>query len=222
MLHGTLGAREQLYPLRDRLEAQRDVHVFNFSGHGGKPFAERFGTMQFVDETLAYLDAHDLEQVDIFGYSMGGYVALCLARLRPDRVRRIFTLGTKFHWTPETATAEVKRLDPAVIEAKVPHFARLLAERHAPNDWKELLAATTEMMLDLGDRNLLPPPVLGTIPHPVVIARGGLDEMVTYDESLRAANALHQGQLVILPDTPHPIEKVEVDLLERELRGLIG
>ena len=222
LLHGALGAQEQLFPLRELLQPDYTVHTLNFSGHGGRPFGSQFGTMAFVNEVLAYLDEHDLSQVDIFGYSMGGYVALCLARLYPDRVRRIFTLATKFDWTAETAKREVTMLDPAVIEQKVPHFAQTLQKRHAPNDWKELLACTAEMMLDLGDRNLLPPAILATIPHPVIIARGKDDRMVTYEESLHTAQALPAGRLLPIPDTPHPIEKVDMDTLAEFLRVFLS
>ncbi len=40
-----------------------------------------------------FLDAMDLEQVDIVGNSMGGIVATRLAIEQPDRVRRMVTLG---------------------------------------------------------------------------------------------------------------------------------
>ena len=71
-----------------------------------------------------------IQTIDIFGYSMGGYVALWLARFYPDRVGKIFTLGTKLKWNDEEAEKEIKMLNPEKVELKVPAFAQQLAERH--------------------------------------------------------------------------------------------
>ena len=40
LLHGALGSKEQLQPLATTLQNTFHVHSFNFSGHGGRPFAE--------------------------------------------------------------------------------------------------------------------------------------------------------------------------------------
>ena len=55
----------------------------------------------------------------VFGYSMSGYVALALEAERPGTFSGIVTLGTKFAWTPDVATTESARLDPAAISKKL-------------------------------------------------------------------------------------------------------
>ena len=47
-----------------------------------------------------------ITRADIFGYSMGGYVALHAARRHPERIGSIMTLGTKFAWDTPTAEKE--------------------------------------------------------------------------------------------------------------------
>ena len=221
LLHGALGTSITMEPLGERLNDEFEVFTFDFSGHGGAPFATAFGIESFTLEVLDFLDESGLETVDIFGYSMGGYVALNLARQRPERVGKIITLATKFDWTPESAERESKMLNSEKIEAKIPVFADLLRERHAPNDWKVLLQKTAEMMLELGQRPTLTPEILSQIQHPSLICLGDGDQMVSLVETTQATEALPNGQLRVLAQTPHPLEKVNLDALAVVIRAFL-
>jgi pimeloyl-ACP methyl ester carboxylesterase len=221
LLHGALGAASQFGALKTALENDHSVSVLNFSGHGGKPFAPGFSIETFAQELLAFFDQNNIEKADVFGYSMGGYVALQLARTAQERIGKIITLATKFDWTPEIAAREVKMLDPEKIEEKVPAFAEMLALRHAPNDWKEVLRKTAGLMLALGGRNLLDVNVLSKIPHPALICLGDSDQMISMEETRRAAEALPNGKLLIFDQTPHPFEKVDVEKLAAAIRDFL-
>ncbi len=208
-------------PLGERLYGGNGIHVLNFSGHGGASFAEGFGIEQFTAEVLDFLDKNGLETVDIFGYSMGGYVALNLARLYPARVGKIVTLATKFDWTPEGAERESKMLDPEKIEAKIPAFANQLRERHAPNDWKVLLKKTAEMMLELGQHPPLTTAVLKEIKHAVLVCLGDNDQMVSLAETQRTAESLPNAKMKVLEQTPHPFEKVDMGALATAISSFL-
>jgi pimeloyl-ACP methyl ester carboxylesterase len=210
LLHGALGSEAQMAPLAEALKNDFEVHSLNFSGHGGAAFADGFGIQQFTAEVLGFLAENQWASADIFGYSMGGYVALNLASQQPERVGRVVTLATKFDWTPEGALRETKMLDPEKIEAKVPVFAAQLHERHAPNDWKELLRKTADMMLELGQHPPLSPDVLSKISSPCLICLGDSDQMVGLEETQQAAALLPNGSLQVLEHTPHPFEKVDM------------
>jgi pimeloyl-ACP methyl ester carboxylesterase len=222
LLHGALGAASVMEPLANRLNGEGFApQTLNFSGHGGVPFTEGFGIDQFTTEVQAFLDEKGIEETDIFGYSMGGYVALNLARQHPGRVGRIVTLATKFDWTLEGAEREAKMLDPEKIESKVPAFAQQLATRHAPNDWKQLLRKTAEMMHDLGQAPTLTPAVLSQIQHRVLICLGDNDQMVSLAETTQAAEVLTNGQLHVLEQTSHPFEKVNLDTLHYVIQSFL-
>lgn len=218
LLHGAIGAQDQFHSIVGPLSDGFDVHVLNFSGHGGAPFENGFGIAQFASDVLAYLNLKSINRTDIFGYSMGGYVALYLARHYPERIGRIFTLATKFEWTPEVAARETKMLDPALIAQKIPAFASVLEKRHAPQDWKQLLERTANMMVGLGQTNALSSSDYAQIIHPVRLALGDRDTMVTIGETLDVFRQLPDASLSIWPDTPHPIEKVNPERLTREIK----
>ena len=65
----------------------------NFSGHGGRPIPkEHFSIEMFAGDVIKFMDSAGIDSINIFGYSMGGYTAVYLARHHPERVKKIFRL----------------------------------------------------------------------------------------------------------------------------------
>lgn len=220
ILHGALGTADLMKPLKEALQEDFKVHTLSFSGHGDEPFSESgFGIAVFAEEVAAYMQAHDLQNIPVFGYSMGGYVALYLESIQVGTFSNIATLGTKFDWNPESARHESSRLVPAIISEKVPKFAALLASRHL--DWEGLVESTATMMRSLGDTPLLTNENLANIQCPTTIMLGDADNMVSHTESENAAKHLALGQLKLLESCPHPIEKVNTEMLANELKSQI-
>jgi len=131
LLHGALGTKQQFDELVPRLKKHADVYRISFEGHGSAgPVSSPFRIEYFVENVLGFMDEHKLQQVNIFGYSMGGYVALALAKEYPQQVNKIATLGTILQWDQAVARKECRYLDPEKMEQKVPKFVSLLDERH--------------------------------------------------------------------------------------------
>jgi pimeloyl-ACP methyl ester carboxylesterase len=170
------------------------------------------------DTLAAALDQWGADRAVLFGYSMGGYAALLLAHTQPARVAAVVTLGTKLDWTPATAARESGRLDPAVLQAKVPAFARTLAERHVgAGGWEAVLARTAALLTTLGAGAPLTPAALTEISCPVRILVGDRDATLPVAECVDAVRALPRGELGVLPGTPHPLEQVDAGRLAREV-----
>ncbi len=213
LLHGAIGAEDQLLPLKNMLAKSFEVFTFNFSGHGGKPFAEDFSIPQFALEVKQWLEENRIKKITVFGYSMGGFVAMYLANEYPQLIDSVVTLATKFHWDEATAGRESEMLKPAKIIEKVPKFAQQLEKRHAPNDWKLLMEKTAEMLQDMGLNNPLKFSDYQHISCPVLVMLGDQDKTVTLVETVTVFNQLQKGQLAVLPSTPHPIEKADTKLV---------
>ena len=223
LLHGAIGAKSQLESLADELSNEFNIHLINFSGHGGKPMTEaKFSIALFADDVLDYMEKNRIERADIFGYSMGGYVAVYIAKYHPEKVNHIITLATKFHWDEVTAAKEAKMLNADAIQQKVPVFAQQLSERHFPTDWKKLLARTTELLIALGNNNTLQPGDYLTVPAPCLLLLGDRDKMVSLDETLTVYKQLPNAQLGILPGTPHQIELVNLRFLVLFIREFLN
>ena len=222
LLHGALGSKVYFQPLLPQLNSEFNVYTFNFEGHGGVSSNKDFSIDLFVENTRDFLMTNELKQIDIFGYSMGGYVALKLANKHPELVHQIITLGTKFEWTVESAAQEVKMLNPDKIELKVPGFAAQLKERHVPIDWKENMLKTAQMMTRMGNGAIMSPAEFQEIKQHVSIGIGTNDKMVSIAESEHIANLLPNGTLNCLTGLPHPIDQIEseiiVEYIENELK----
>ena len=222
LLHGALGSEVQFKSLQKLLANDFNVHTLNFEGHGGRFSEDEFCMERFAENVVEKLQILGILNTHIFGYSMGGYVALTLAKKYPELVAKIVTLGTKFDWTLETAQQEVKMLNPEKIEEKVPAFAKRLHELHQPNDWKEVMQKTAEMMLALASGKKLTNADLHQIQHKSLIGIGSLDNMVTLEESENAATQLPNATLKIIENVKHPIEKVDVTILATVIRDFIA
>lgn len=216
LLHGALGSEKQLFPLKQLLSETFDVYTLNFTGHGGKAFGEEFGIERFSEDLVQLLDRKNLNNVNIFGYSMGGYVALNTA-ITDSRIAKVFTLGTKFGWSPETATQAVKMFDPEKIEEKVPVFAETLKLTHSPQDWKEVMTHTVKMMLSLGKSPVLNTSNLKELKIPITIGLGSEDNMVSEHESREVVGALPRSVFKLYEGFKHPIEQVNTALLAQDI-----
>lgn len=222
LLHGALGSREQFELLSNKLRKFYEIHVLNFSGHGGGDLEGLdYSIDLFVRDVEEYLAGQNINAIHMFGYSMGGYVALRFAQKHPERALSVTTLGTKFDWTPETAAREQQLLDPGMMLSKVPEFAAMVAKRHAPADWKQVVLKTSSMMGKLGHGSALTKEDLSQIKPHVVLGIGDQDNMVTIQETKWADSALPNSEVMVLPGVAHPIERLTIDsirsLLKRSL-----
>ena len=212
-LHGAIGAGDQMRLLANELSFGNVVYTPDFYGHGNRPAeGKSFSIPHFAEDILLYMRQNNIDKISIVGYSMGGYVALYLAKHHPEKIDKIVTLATKFNWDNEIAAKEVKMLDPDKIAQKLPHFAQSLSNRHTANDWKLVLAKTAEMMVMMGNKNPLTLSDYESIANKVLITIGDRDKMVRLDETLEVYKNLINAQLCVLPDTGHPIEQLDVKL----------
>lgn len=223
LLHGAIGAKDQFAALKELLSTEFEVHTMNFTGHGeGKIPDVPFTMDMFAKDILAYLDKNDISEINIFGYSMGGYAALYAALNNPGRIIRIVTLATKFEWTPEIADREVKMLDAEKMKVKVPKFAAELAKRHGESNWETVLGKTIELMRGLGNNNVLGSEKLKKINNEVLVGIGDSDKMVSLEETIAAFRTLPNANLLVLPATPHPIEQVDNERLAEVIKRYVN
>jgi len=214
LLHGAIGAASQLQPLADKLKTDFSIHTLDFSGHGGRSVTdEPFSIALFAGDVLRFMKEQQIDKISVFGYSMGGYVGMYLARYHPEKISKVITLATKYHWDETIAAKEIQMLHPEKIEQKIPAFAETLKDRHNPSAWKEVLKKTAEMITALGNDNTLKEGDYASVSTPALLLLGDRDKMVSLEETVAVYKTLPNARLGVLPNTPHPIEQVDVNLL---------
>jgi pimeloyl-ACP methyl ester carboxylesterase len=97
LLHGGLGSISMFAPVMSQYTESRQVIAVDLHGHGRTQLAGRQidpvdigGDLGIVLGELGY------EEVDVMGYSFGGYAALHLAAQHPGKVRRLAIVSSNF------------------------------------------------------------------------------------------------------------------------------
>lgn len=80
--------------MTDGLAAGREVILFNGRGIASSTGQPRTRIELMADDAAAVIRALNLRQVDVLGFSLGGFVAQDLTRRHPQPVRKLMLLGT--------------------------------------------------------------------------------------------------------------------------------
>jgi pimeloyl-ACP methyl ester carboxylesterase len=218
LLHGAYSNFEtdfgKLLPL---LTASRQVIGVEQQGHGHTADIDRpLSYEQMADDTAALLRFLALDQVDVFGYSLGGGVGLQLAVRHPELVRKLIAAGgTSF--SPEGFYPEVLAgLNGMTAEAMTqalagtPWHEAYMRIAPDPDAW----GALVEKKMDLDRRwQGWTPETIQSIAAPVLLIIGDSDivrpeHTVEFFRLLGGGvpgdlTGLPKSQLAVLPGTTH-------------------
>ncbi len=86
-----------------------DLIVCELPNHGATGMPPEVSLASFAAEYAALIDHATTGPLAVFGESLGGLVALALARSRPERVRSVVLLDTPFHLTRPALAAWITR-----------------------------------------------------------------------------------------------------------------
>lgn len=148
---------------------------FDYSGHGQSSGAFLDGCIgDWVADARAVLDALTEGPQVLVGSSMGGWIALLLARARPDRVAGLVTIAAAPDFTDDMWAG----MDTAAR-------ARLVAEGSValPSDYGAPLPVTRRMIEDGRAHRVFDAPL--TLPVPVRFLQGTADVEVPVATALR-------------------------------------
>jgi len=105
LLHGFTGSSSSWADLMPRFSKQFSVNAVDILGHGrsaSPPDFERYTMPHVAADLIALLDAWQIEQTALLGYSMGGRLALYLACHYPNRFSHLILESS----SPGLASAE--------------------------------------------------------------------------------------------------------------------
>jgi len=176
-----------------RLLAGRTVISFDAPGLGGSPTPARpLSIGELSTLTLAVLDAAQVAEADILGYSHGGAVAQELAHRSPERVRGLILAATScgVGATPGSRQDILGSLGRS-LEGQpwpLPDPLGLLWQSLAVSNWSSI-------------------PFLGSIKAPTLVVCGSRDRVVPPANSRVLARRIPDASLVLLPGTGHDLQR---------------
>jgi pimeloyl-ACP methyl ester carboxylesterase len=207
----------------DGVAAHHHVIAFDNRGVGSTGSKVPSDLEQMGSDAIAFIEALGLDQVDLFGFSLGGAVAQMVALERPDLVRRMILTGTgprggggiwkmPFIVGGAYTKAFLLRKDPRHFlffprsaegkRAANEYFARL-GERTGDLDRPISGQARRAQLRAITAGGLHAPDDLSAIKVPVLVANGDKDLMVSSAHSAGMARRLTDARLVIYPDSGH-------------------
>src|SRR5215475_13739107 len=108
LLHGAFGFAEGWGTFLPTLTKTHQVIAIELQGHGHTNDIDRPLTFeQMADDTAALLKQLKIKDADLFGYSMGGTVAMGVAIRHPELVRRLAFYGSCAGTAKETYDPEI-------------------------------------------------------------------------------------------------------------------
>ena len=78
----------------DGLAQGRPVILFNNAGIASSSGQPANNIAEMATHVIAFIDALKLEEIDLLGFSMGGFIAQQVTLDRPDLIRRLILAGT--------------------------------------------------------------------------------------------------------------------------------
>lgn len=215
LLHGELGIKEDLNPIKELLEESLDVHTLTFSGHGNMPAADEFRIEQFARELDNYIKEKDLKSHFVFGIGMGGYVALFhKSQFENTSIKKIYTYGTRFNWSENTIAKELPLLNPDLVQEKFPQLKNLLKRKHG-DKWRWVLQSMAHLIQNLEKLDELTAEDLTEINVPVTLMLGDQDRVVSSEETQMARNHLKLADIQIIAHSKNEIERANLKEISR-------
>ncbi|MGW6442555.1 alpha/beta fold hydrolase [Lentzea sp. NPDC055074] len=139
LLHSFLMDATMWSPQVEALGGRYRLVAIDERGHGGTPATEPFDHWDVARDVLAVLDALDVRRTAVIGTSQGGFVALRMALLAPERVTALVLLGTSAETEDEQISAAYQQLAEVWIaqgpETVIEAVAKICLGDYDPSDW---------------------------------------------------------------------------------------
>lgn len=210
-------------PLVEGLALLRPVYALNYRGVGGSGGEAPLTVAATATDIIAVIRALGLKQVDLLGFSLGGFVVQEILRQAPDLARKVLLTGTG-----PAGGSGIERVGPVswpliakgILTFKDPKyylfftrsqtsrraataFLNRLKTRTTNRDKPITITAFLRQLKAIRSWGLQPPQDLGAIQNPVLVANGDHDIMVPSHNSADLAQRLPNAELVLYPDAGH-------------------
>ncbi|WP_245429660.1 alpha/beta hydrolase [Mesorhizobium sp. DCY119] len=207
----------------DGLARTRPVVAINYRGVGGSGGKAPLKVAEMAEDTVAVIRALGFKEVDLIGFSLGGFVVQQIVLDHPELIRKVILAGTgpaggegiervgPVSWPlmmkgmltftdPKkflffTATTNGRRAAKAFLER--------LKERKADRDKPATIAMLLRQLKAIHAWGRQPPQDLSGIGKPVLVANGDHGIMVPTPNSVDLVRRLPNTELVIYKDAGH-------------------
>jgi len=217
------------YPVLPALAAQRRVITLDNRGTGRSDTTRAHTIGDMCDDVLAVMDAAGVATADVFGVSMGGGIAMELARRAPSRVSSLVLGCTRIKTEPVPVSRRARLLylipyrwltgrggtsgygSACPAERAERDLAVLAGMRYSRAGAWAQSKAIAQYALPLAEA--------AQIRQPALVLHGDEDSAISLDESRVIADTLPNARWIVYPGAGHNFlvsypEKVVADVLD--------
>jgi pimeloyl-ACP methyl ester carboxylesterase len=210
----------------DALAARREVVLTDNAGVGLSTGEAPDTVAGMARDAASLITALGLEHVDLFGFSMGGYVAQQIAADRPELVRRLILVGTgprggegMAQLDPEVAPLFAKVYDPQDLmwlpiffspsEKSQAAGRRFLERTRARTEERDVPVSEATVTAHAAAAREWGAPAAGSfdylegIRQPTLVVNGSNDIVVPTVNSYILQQNLPDAELILFPDSNH-------------------
>ena len=225
----------------DGIAAKHRVITFDNRGVGASSGSTPTTIQEMASDAVTFIGALGLEQVDLFGFSMGGMIAQVIAQQEPQLVHKLILAGTgpaggegidkvtRITYL-DTARGLLTRQDPKqfLFFTRTPNgrragkaFLARLAERTSDRDKAISIGSFRAQLKAIHRWGQQQPADLASIHQPVLAMNGESDKMVPTNNTVDLDHRLPNSQLVLYPDAGHGgVFQFHQDFVKRVLEFL--
>jgi pimeloyl-ACP methyl ester carboxylesterase len=207
----------------DGIATRRLVIVFDNRGIGASEGGTPTSVEAMARDAVAFIRALGSAQVDLLGFSLGGFISQVIAQEEPQLVRRIILAGTGpagGTGIDKVTSVTIHDMVKGALTFKHPEYHLFFTEtRNGRNAAREFLARVKErsenrdkpvsiaafiaQLRAIHSWGRQRPADLSRIQHPVLVANGDQDKMVPSSNSVDLARRLPNAELVLYEDAGH-------------------
>src|SRR3954447_15661149 len=225
----------------DGIGARHRVITFDNRGVGASSGSTPTTIEEMARDAVTFIRALGFEQVDLFGFSMGGMIAQVIAHEEPQLVRKMILTGTgpaggegidkvtRITYI-DTARGLLTRQDPKqfLFFTRTPNgrqagqaFLARLEERTKDRDKAISIGSFRAQLKAIHRWGRQTPADLASIHQPVLVLNGESDKMVPTKNTVDLDRRLPNSQLVVYPDAGHGgVFQFHEDFVKRTLEFL--
>jgi pimeloyl-ACP methyl ester carboxylesterase len=225
----------------DGIAAKHRVITFDNRGVGASSGSTPMTIEEMASDAVTFIRALGLDQVDLFGFSLGGMIAQVIAQEEPRLVRRIILAGTgpaggdgidrvtRITYL-DIARGLLTRQDPKqfLFFTRTPNgrragkeFLARLEERTNDRDTAMSVRSFRAQLKAIHRWGKQQPADLASIHQPVLVINGESDRMVPSKNTVDIDRRLPNSELVVYPDAGHGgVFQFHEDFVKRALEFL--
>jgi pimeloyl-ACP methyl ester carboxylesterase len=207
----------------DGIAARHRVVTFDNRGIGASEGSTPDSVEEMARDAVAFIRALGFEQVDLLGFSLGGFITQVIAQEEPQLVRKIVLAGTGpagGEGIDKVTSVTIRDMIKGALTFKDPkhylfftrtsngriaarQFMERLKERTDHRDKPISITAFRAQLKAIHAWGLQKPSDLSGIQQPVLVANGEADRMVPSSNSVDLARRLPNAQLTLYKDAGH-------------------